>query len=60
MIYCITIDTYCAETFRYMEDGVRNSAEIEALMGTRFGGFESFDVDETTFCTVSNVGCVAI
>lgn len=30
-----------AETFRYMDEGVKNSDEIEAHSGTRFGGLGS-------------------
>lgn len=30
-----------AETFRYIDEGVKNSDEIEAHSGTRFGGLGS-------------------
>lgn len=33
------VKTYLADSFRYIDDGVRNSEDRVALSGTRFGGF---------------------
>ena len=43
-----------------MDEGVRNSAEMEALMGTRFGGLGNWEVEETTSCTTSKEGFMSI
>ena len=48
--------TYFAEIFRYMLDGVRNSAGIEENTGTRFGGLGDLTAAANTSRTVSSDG----
>lgn len=48
--------THFAETFRYMLDGVRNSAEMEEKTGTRLGGFGELTAAANTSRTVSMDG----
>ena len=51
---------HCAETLRYIEDGVRNSADTEAHIGTRLGLVADVDASLRSCCTVSILGCTAI
>jgi hypothetical protein len=48
--------THFAETFRYMLEGVKNSADIDENIGTRFGGLGEFTVAASTSRTVSRDG----
>lgn len=48
--------THFAEIFRYMLDGVRNSAGIEEYTGTRFGGLGELVNVANTSRTVSSDG----
>jgi len=43
-----------------MDDGVRNSADIEVQSGMRFGGFESFAFVRMSSSATSSVGCAFI
>ena len=45
-----------ADILRYIEDGVRNSEEMEAQIGTRLGGFGSLIALERIECTSSREG----
>jgi hypothetical protein len=49
--------THLARTFKYMLDGVRNSAVIDENSGTRFGGFGDWTAAARTSRTVSSDGC---
>lgn len=49
--------THFADTFRYILDGVRNSADIEEKMGTRLGGLGALTEAAKTSRTVSSDGC---
>jgi len=48
--------THFAETFRYILDGVKNSADIDDNIGTRFGGLGEFTAAASTSRTVSRDG----
>jgi len=52
--------THCAETLRYIEDGVRNSADTEAHIGTRLGLTVDMDVSLRSCWMVSILGWTAI
>jgi len=49
--------THFAAIFRYMLEGVRNSAVIDENTGTRFGGFGDAIAAANTSRTVSSDGC---
>ena len=51
---------HCAEILRYIDDGVRNSADTEAHIGTRFGLVADVDVSLRSCCTVSILGWTVI
>jgi hypothetical protein len=48
--------THFAEIFRYMLDGVKNSAGIEEKTGTRFGGLGDLTAAANTSRMVSSDG----
>jgi hypothetical protein len=48
--------THFAEIFRYMLDGVKNSADIEENTGTRFGGLGELTAAANTSRIVSSDG----
>lgn len=53
--------SYLAATFKYIADGVRNSAGIEAQRGIRLGALDHSFVSETMLRTSSNDGvCHAV
>jgi hypothetical protein len=52
--------SYFEAIFRYIEEGVRNSADNVAHIGTRFGGSGDFEANFMTSRTVSMVGWTAI
>jgi hypothetical protein len=54
---CI-LNTYCAASFKYIDEGVRNSAESVALRGMRFGGFACRAAVDRTSRTVARDGCM--
>lgn len=52
--------TDCAEIFRYMDEGVRNSEDMEAHNGTRLGGLGKLaDFDKISRTSCSD-GCIPI
>lgn len=52
--------TNCADIFRYIEEGVRNSEDIEAHRGTRLGGLGSFADLDIISRTSGSDGCIPI
>lgn len=50
--------THFAETFKYMLDGVKNSAGTDENIGTRFGGFGDITAAASTSRTVSREGWI--
>lgn len=55
----IILATHFSEIFKYANVGVKRSAGIEAVRGSRFGGNAVFLVREITSAAVSRVGTIA-
>jgi hypothetical protein len=55
-----TVTTHFSAIFRYAKVGVKRSAGIEAVMGSRFGGNCEFLDFKMTSCAVWSDGTLAI
>ena len=55
-----TVTTHFSAIFRYAKVGVKRSAGIDAVIGSRFGGNWEFLDFKMTSCAVSSDGILAI